>query len=352
MTWKRLSTALRKRPSFLLAAAVAAAVAHADIQRRDPGYPVFVASHDNPNEYDVFATSGWDGNWFVGSTSVWIQKLPRIPPGRYAHAFIGAKLGRMKTLPPAGKPPVFEPVPGEVWMGLSSQPAWSDAQRQPLTTTADIPLEGSAEYPINHAGEAQWFWTEVPLERVQTKGDNYLVLWSPTPGLTSVSSAPVLAAALGGQNPGSWLINSSSVPVTAKNPPGSALNFFEPALAMKLIPVEVTAPLPTISLVSWEGGSKDHPNPILTASILGASVEKAWVEFLSAGTRHGDVVIGAGWHPVGRPLWKAPYIFTIDQNHLPAGNLKLRVVATDVWERRAASDSFSIAVSTAVPTSR
>jgi hypothetical protein len=246
MIWTRLSTALRKRPDVFLLLLGLTTGLRAEVQRRDPGYPVFLAAHSNPNDYSAFATSGWDGNWFVGTHSAWVQKLPPIPGGNYAHAYIGAKVGRMKTLPPVGRPPVFTPVPGELWMAIASTPAWTADQRVRLTTTVDIPLEGSAEFPLEHVGESEWFWTEIPLRLVTAKGDNYIALWSPTPELLTISSSPVLAAALGGPDLGTWIVADiqGQPPTQAKNPPGTALSFFKPALALKLIPAEPSGQAP------------------------------------------------------------------------------------------------------------
>src|ERR1019366_3882117 len=157
--------------------------------------PVFVAQVSNPNDYSLFANAGWDGNWYVGYNNGWVKKLPPIPKGDYARAFIGAKLGRVKTLPPVGRPPQFNPVPGEIWMAVSSTPVWKADQRMKLTSTEDIPLEASAEYALENVGESEWFWAEVPLSCVNFSGDNYLLLWSRSPALISVSSAPILAAA-------------------------------------------------------------------------------------------------------------------------------------------------------------
>src|SRR5882724_9868081 len=117
-------------------------------------YPVFVAQVPNPNDYVLFANSGWDGNWYVGYNNAWIKKLPAIPQGHYARAYIGAKLGRMKTLPPVGRPPEFNPVPGEIWVAIASTPIWTATQRRKLTTTGDIPLDGNAEYALENTGES------------------------------------------------------------------------------------------------------------------------------------------------------------------------------------------------------
>src|SRR5579871_1723543 len=65
-----------------------------------PDYPVFVEQVNNPNDYSLFANAGWDGNWYVGYNNGWIKKFPPISKGNFAHAYLGAKLGRMKTLPP------------------------------------------------------------------------------------------------------------------------------------------------------------------------------------------------------------------------------------------------------------
>ena len=345
MIWKRLSNALRKRPELFLLLLAAGAL-QAEAQRRDPGYPYFVATHSNPNDYAAFATSGWDGNWYVGFNSAWVQKLPSLPAGPFAHAYIGAKLGRMKTLPPVGRPPVFEPVPGEIWMALSSTAAWPANRRVKLVTTKEIPQEGSPEYPLDQVGEAQWFWAEVPLDWVRPGQDHYLALWSPTPELLTISSAPVLAAALGGKEPGTFLINNlkGEPPTEPKDPPGTALTFFQPALAMKLIPKTTSAPVPTVKLVSWEPGTPAHPQPVLTADVAGSSIQSAWVEYLAPAQRRGDVV-RPGWRRVGRPLWKTPFIFTLAQRELPPGKVELRITAVDIWERRGFSDAFTIEVS-------
>ena len=55
-----------------------------------PDNPVIVEQVPNPNDYSLFANGGWDGNWYVGYNNGWIKKLPPIPTGRYAHAYLGA----------------------------------------------------------------------------------------------------------------------------------------------------------------------------------------------------------------------------------------------------------------------
>jgi hypothetical protein len=310
-------------------------------------YPVFVAQVPNPNDYVLFANGGWDGNWYVGYNNGWIKKLPAIPKGNYARAYLGAKLGRMKTLPPVGRPPQFDPVPGEIWIALSSTPSWKQNQRLKLTTTEDIPLENSAEYALENTGESQWFWVEVPLESVNFLGDNYVALWSPTPALLSVSSSPVLAAGWGGKDINTWLAKNikGATPAGPKTALATPLSYFQPALALKLIPAGASHPV-QVRVVSWQNGTPDHLRPVITASAEGDSIERVWVEH-SRQNRRGDVVVGQ-WVQVGRSLWKAPYVFSLDQGKLPKGKLMLRVCAVNVWGERGASEAFEIAVSPVV----
>ncbi len=72
-------------------------------------------------------------------------------------------------------------------------------------------------------------------------------------------------------------------------------------------------------------------------------MERVWVEYASSKKR-GDVVSGR-WSPVGRSLWKAPFVFSLDQQHLPHGKILLRLSAVNVWEETASSEAFEIEVS-------
>src|SRR5690349_12499208 len=90
--------------------------------------PAFVLDPPNPHQYTLFANSGWDGNWYVGSNTCWIQKLGPLPAGEYSRAFVGARLGRMKIRRYGKNPWEWEPYPGLVYMALSSTTAWTPAQ--------------------------------------------------------------------------------------------------------------------------------------------------------------------------------------------------------------------------------
>jgi hypothetical protein len=293
----------------------------------------------NPNDYSLFANSGWDGNWFVGYGNGWIKKLPAPPPADYAHAFLGAKLGRMKTQPPVGRPPEFNPIPGEIWMAIASTSVWTKAQEMKLTSTEDIPLDGSPEYALENIGESEWFWVEIPLSAVNRSGDNYLALWSPTPELISVTSAPVLAAAWGGKDINSWVVKDikGEPPRDPTHALSTGISIFQPAMAIKLIPAGPTHPQ-HVRVVAWQNGTDDHVKPVITGSVEGESIERVWVEYKPA-KREKDA-----WAPVGRSFWKAPYMFSLDQTKLPTGKNLLRLASVNIWEEKSVSEPVEIDV--------
>lgn len=310
-------------------------------------YPVYVTQVPNPNDYTVFANAGWDGNWYVGYNNGWVKKLPPVPQGSYARAYLGAKLGRMKTLPPVGRPPEFNPLPGEIWIALASTTAWKPSQSLQLTTTDDIPFEGSPQYPLENVGESEWFWKEIPLSWINGSGDNFVALWSPTPEFVAVSSAPVLAAALGGKELNTWVANRiKGKPPDAASAMATAVSFFQPAIALKLIPVGNPHPM-AVRIVSWQNGTPDHLKPVVIASVVGESIERVWIE-RSNPVHSGDVVRGR-FTQVGRSLWKAPYAFSLDQTKLPSGKLQLRAAAVNIWGETAYSEPFKIDVSPIPP---
>jgi hypothetical protein len=308
-----------------------------------PHYPLIISELTNPNGYTLFANGGWDGNWYVGYNNTWVKKLPALPKGNYSRAFIGARLGRAKTLPPVGRPPEFKPIPGEVWAAVASTPAWSARQQVRLATTEDIPLEPGTEYALDHVGESQWYWAEVPLDALNFLGENFLAVWSPSPAFVSIASSPVLAAGWGGKDAGAWLLeNRKGVPPQNPNYDRSkGLSYFHPALAVKLIPAG-PAPSPKVRIVSFRNGTPEQPKPVVTVSVEGESIQRVWIEH-NEPARRGDIVRG-NWIQVGRSIWKAPYIFSIELDKLPKGRLFLRAAASNFWEEKAFSPSLEIEV--------
>jgi len=116
-------------------------VTHADAPQPSD-YPVYISKLPNPNDYNLFANSGWDGNWYVGYNTCWIKKLPFIQPGTYTRAYLGAKLGRMKLLPNTKNVWDKKPVPGAIYMAIASTTAWNSDHGFLLTTTEDIRWKG------------------------------------------------------------------------------------------------------------------------------------------------------------------------------------------------------------------
>ncbi len=287
-------------------------------------YPVIVSELPNLNDYSLFATSGWDGNWYVGYNNCWIAQLPAITPGKYKKACIGIKLGRMKTVFIPGLPTwIRESVSGEIWVAINSTASWNKSCSYLLTSTEDIPWDGDPQNALDRTGEAQWFWTEIPVDKVNLNGDNFIVVWSTTARLNSIVTAPVIAAGWGNNNVNTW-INSDISGEPPTNPTKALVQpvtVFEPAIALKLIPENVYSLEVSIAKV--------QPHPTLTAtqvvtlSIRSANVQQTWLEVTKDGRE---------WTRCSSYIYKNPYIFTIQASDLPTGTLKIRGVAKDIWE--------------------
>ena len=58
---------------------------------------LFLGKLPNPHEYVLFATSGWNGNWYLGPDHCWIQKFRAEGNGAsYDRVYAGARLGRAR----------------------------------------------------------------------------------------------------------------------------------------------------------------------------------------------------------------------------------------------------------------
>lgn len=300
--------------------------------------PVYLSELSNLNDYNVFANSGWDGNWYVGFNVCWIESLPLVPGQDFKKAFIGAKLGRAKTRPVPGKP-IWEkePIPGEIYVSISSTPAWESSQKYFLTETNDIPLEGDPENAVDGVGEARWFWTEVPVNAVNAEGPNFIALWSPAKFLVSTASSPILAGGWGSQNVNSWLNNDirGYAPLMSANSLKTPISVFEPAIAMKLIP-QGTEQKIEVSIDEVKNGRFNTQNKTVISSVSGEEIEKVWLEVLSTTNE---------WQKHGRYIYCPPYQFTIKANQLPNSKIKVRCSANDIWGNTSASKEVEIDIS-------
>jgi len=231
--------------------------------------PVFVSELPNPNEYELFANNGWDGNWYVGYDHAWILKLDLSSvKGNFKKAFIGAKLGRAKTKKQIEKllKQMISQKESEIekmekkderkraseeleklkqkqkyvdeinfYIAISEDEDFSNDRKYLLARNSEIPLEGDMTEAINFVGESQWFWVEVPISEISFKGQNYIAIWSDNPLLTSTAFAPILAAG--------WTEKKANIRFLTTDNKGKApktcekkISFFSPALAMKLVP--------------------------------------------------------------------------------------------------------------------
>ncbi|OGS18562.1 MAG: hypothetical protein A2219_00525 [Elusimicrobia bacterium RIFOXYA2_FULL_50_26] len=302
------------------------------------GLPVYVSELSNINDYGIFANGGWDGSWYAGFNVCWIEKLPGPPPGQYRKAFVGAKLGRMKTRPAAGKPSwEKEAIPGQIYVSVASTPAWKSSQGYFLCSSQDIPLEPDPENALEGVGESRWFWTEVPLESLSLAEPNYVALWSPTPYFVSSASSPVLAGGWGSQELNSWLNNDvrGYPPINASSSLKTGITVFEPAIAIKLIPKGTEQEI-AVTIVDIKDGRKNTANKTFIASVSGNQIEKAWLEASSDGKI---------WQKQGRFVYGPPYAFTLKADALPRGKAQVRCAASDIWENTGHSQPLEIEVS-------
>lgn len=313
-------------------------------QEKGDAQPVYLAEVSNPNDFVLFANGGgWDGNWFVGYNTCWVSKLPAAPAGEYKRAFIGAKLGRMKTESIPGRPSWEKrPIPGEVNIAVAQEPLWPQSRRFVLTETGAIPLEGDAENAVEGVGESNWFWVEVPVRFVSTERENYVALYSPTPALSKAARAPVLAAAPGDTRQNTWLNSTvkGEPPFNREDALKTPVTYFEPAIAIKLVPVNREEVEVRLRRRPPEDDHLLEDKVELSADVHGKGIQSVWVEY-STDTRV--------WRPAGLPLSGAPYIFTVKRGQLLEGANRVRVAATDVLENKGVSETLTFHVPPAAP---
>ncbi|MFH1367486.1 MAG: hypothetical protein ABII64_00020 [Elusimicrobiota bacterium] len=299
--------------------------------------PVYISELSNINDYTLFANGGWDGNWYVGYNACWMEEIPQPPDGEYRKAYIGVKLGRMKTRRVTGKPSwEKEAIPGVVYGALSSTPAWKSNQQYFLAASEDISLESDPENAIEGVGESRWFWAEVPLEKVNMSGPNYVAVWSPTEFFVSVASSPILAAGWGSKKANSWITNDIKgyPPLTSVEALKTPITIFEPAIAMKLVPIGTEQEI-AVSISAIKEGRDKTSNKTFIADVSGEGIEKAWLEM---------TIDGKKWERNGRTIYSAPYVLTLIGDKMPEGKNQIRVAVSDIWGNIGYSEPAEILV--------
>ncbi|OGS20294.1 MAG: hypothetical protein A3J83_04970 [Elusimicrobia bacterium RIFOXYA2_FULL_40_6] len=304
--------------------------------------PVYLSELPNINEYDIFANSGWDGNWYVGYNVCWIEKIsniPKSPTDFYRKAYIGAKLGRAKVRPVEGKSSwEKEPIPGDIYIGVSSTSSWKSNSRYFLASSLDMPIEGDMMNAQSGTGEARWFWAEVPIDQINLEGPNYIALWSPTDYFTARDTAPILCGGWGtkGAETNTWLNNEieGAPPIDPADSLKTPISVFEPAIAMKLIPAKTEQEI-KIQVFEVKDGKKGTPNKTIVASVEGNQIEKTWLEYAT---------MASAYQRIGAFLYNLPWIFTLNPEKLPKEKIFVRVAAEDVWGNRGYSQNVEMIV--------
>lgn len=319
-------------PALLLAVALPAAAQDVPVSTSSV-MPTYLSLAPSINDFTRFADGGPDYNWYVGFNNAWIVELPPAPQGEFAHAYIGARIGRAKTRAKADKPWLRELIQGQVYMGISQNAGFSSEQSFFLADTADISVEPDPQSVVENLGPAEWFWAEVPLSAVSSTKPNYLIIWSPSKYLVRASSAPILAAAgvedAQGREPRAWN-NRSILGVPPRTPNGALetpLNTLSPALAIKLVPnAESEVSVGDFSLT--RAGKKG----VVQFSVAGTDIAEAWVE------SSRDQL---DWTRVSRFARKQPFIFSLPSERLAPGTF-LRGAARDSLGKLGTSDPLGI----------
>lgn len=282
--------------------------------------PTYFALDEDLSSFVRFADGGPDDNWYVGFNNAWIVKLPPAPAGEYTRAFIGAKLGRSKTLPRRNSSERAA-VPGKIYMAISPRAAFSPEQSFFLAETREVPAEPDAQDSSPGTGHSEWFWKEVPLNLVSFTEPNYLIIWSPNNELRDARHAPILAAADPAPDeaagpPRAWNNHSlQGVPPRVENGTLQVPINLKPALALKLTP----APGGGVAVPDLQ--VRPQKDRILVRfSTEGKNIELAWVELSTDEFE---------WRRVSGMLRHPPFLFSIPRDQIPPRGAYLRGKARD-----------------------
>jgi len=305
--------------------------------------PTYICELTNLNDYSVFATNGWDANWYVGFNLCWIEEFNLPQNHGIEKAFVGVKLGRAKTHIPDGKPRwQKEIVPGNIYIALSSSPVWQATDSYFLCATEEIPLEGDKEYATEGTGEARWFWAQVPLNKINFGGKNFVAVYSPSENLSKSENCPIIAGGFGTGAIKSWINNDVNgyAPIDRETSLKTPIASFRPAIAIKLVPqntkqeigVEIAEILPSAINTS---------NKTLVVKVSGQSIEKLWLEYTTdkPDVQETDAV---KWQKTGTAIYGTPYMLTLKPSTLPSGDVFISVAAMDEWGNIGYSETIKV----------
>ncbi|HBB65967.1 MAG: hypothetical protein A2X28_00550 [Elusimicrobia bacterium GWA2_56_46] len=291
--------------------------------------PAYLSLAGDLGRFYMYANGGFNADWYVGYNNSWIVKLPPVPAGAYAKAYLGAKLGRAKIKSwPQGWDKT--PVPGKIYMAVSQEPSFTSDNMYFLADAADLPLEPLSNDSLEGVDSAQWFWAEVPLSRISSEKPNYLALWSVSRFFTASSSSPIVAAALSDDEEENVWLNRS----IRGNPPSgdgvleTPISGLKPALAFKLVP-------PNDYKVFIKGfmGEVDAEKIVVFFSAIGEDIRAAWVEMSYDKFE---------WSRVGRYMFRPPYSCSLKRENLSKDLFYLRAAAVDGLENTGYSKEIAI----------
>ena len=291
--------------------------------------PSYFALTRDVSRFYLYASGGFSADWYVGYNNSWIVKLPPVPTGTYARAYIGAKLGRAKIMSwPQGWNKT--PIPGKIYMAVNQEPKFTSDNMYFLVDASDLPLEPLPNDSLEGVDSAKWFWTEIPLSRVSADKPNYLALWSAARAFIASSSAPIVAAALSDDKEENVWLNRS----IRGNPPSgddvleTPISGIKPALAFKLVPQNDYK-----VFIKGFMGEVTSGDILVSFSAIGEDIRAAWLE-LSYDKFN--------WQRVSRYMFRAPYFYSFNREDLSKDLFYLRAAAVDGLENTGYSKEITI----------
>jgi len=307
--------------------------------------PTYISDLANLNDYSVFATNGWDASWYVGFNLCWIEEFNLPQKQGTQKAYVGVKLGRAKTYTPEGKPRwQKETVPGSIYIALSSSPVWKASDSLFLCTTEEIPLEGDKENATDGTGEARWFWTQVPMDKINFEGKNFVAIYSPSESLSKPENCPIIAGGLGTGEVKSWINNDVKgyAPLDRETSLKTPIASFKPAIAIKLIPQNTSQEI-SIEISQILPSDSNTANKTLVLKVNGQAIEKLWLEY-TTDMKNMQENGTANWQKTGKAIYGIPYMLTLKPSALPNGDVSVRVAASDEWGNIGYSKTINISV--------
>lgn len=290
---------------------------------------VYYFSSQPLNDYNLFANSGWDGNWYIGYNRTWIVKIPvNKIKFDYDEAFIGVKIGRMKGDFIPGKP-VKKQYETNIYIKLLDCKIQKEKIYK-LCSTFDIPMESDFEYAIEETSDSKWFFTKIDKDFLENDCI-YTLIFINDEKFNGISSCPVLAGAwekVKGSGFEAWIVEP------AKGGEFEMEKMFErriysfvPAVCLKLVKYEESQLNFGINFIEISTRITR-----VQLDVKGGIIE-VWAEVATDNKTFGKV---------SRSVYAPPFDFSIRNDELPKGRFFLRFAFKDEYERVHYSNVFEL----------